>query len=178
MRQPSTRLVSGLAAIAIGLTACGAAAAGPAVDKAGSPASPPSPSACPPGAPTSLTANSWPAARTQLAPPGATSIRLCRYSSIPSRLVRSVLIGTRSTVGTLVAELDQLPPFKGSYACPNDDGSQVLALLAYPGGRRVTVLAHLRGCSPVANGSVVRTALGQPGQDGPKLLAQLERLTS
>jgi hypothetical protein len=177
MRQPPTRLVSALAAaIAIGLTACGAAtAAGPAAVKAGPP---PSPAACPPAAPTAIPPNSWAAARSELAPPGATSVRLCRYSSIPSRLVRSVLIGTRSTVTTLVAELDQLPPFKGSYACPNDDGSQVVALLTYPNGRRVTVVAHLRGCSPVANGSVVRTALGQPGQVGPKLLAQLARLTA
>jgi hypothetical protein len=198
MRQPPTRLVSGLAAIAIGLTACGVATAagpahgksnpppGPAHANAGAPPGPahansgppPSPDTCPPGAPTAISANPWPPARAQLAPPGATSIRLCRYSSIPSRLVRSVLIGTRGTVATLVDELDRLPPFKGSYACPNDDGSQIVALLAYPNARRVTVAVHLRGCSPVANGNLVRTALGQPGQDGPKLLAQLERLTS
>jgi hypothetical protein len=30
----------------------------------------------------------------------------------------------------------------------------------------------------VTNGDLIRTALGRPGQAGPKLLARLERLTS
>jgi hypothetical protein len=92
--------------------------------------------------------------------------------------VRSVLIGAHGTVASLVREFDRLPSFHGGYSCPVDDGSEVVALLAYPSGRRVTIGVHLRGCNVATNGDTTRTAMGQPGQPGPKLLARLKRLTS
>lgn len=125
-----------------------------------------------------MAANWWSPARAALAPPGAGEVRLCRYSRIPSHLVKSVLIGTRGTVASLVRQFDRLPSFKGTYSCPLDDGSQILALLAYPDGHRVTIDVHLKGCNPVSNGDVTRTALGRSGQSGRALLARLDRLTS
>jgi hypothetical protein len=71
--------------------------------------------------------------------------------------------------------LDQLPSFTGTTACPADDDSQILGLLAYPRGHRVTIDVHLRGCNQVTNGNLTRTALRRPG---PQLIARLERLTS
>jgi hypothetical protein len=122
--------------------------------------------------------NRWSPARAALAPAGADEVRLCRYSRIPSRLVKSVLIGAHGTVGSLVRQFARLPSFKGTYSCPLDDGSQIVALLAYPGGHRVTIDVHLKGCNPVSNGDVTRTALGLSGQPGPVLLARLARLTA
>jgi hypothetical protein len=132
--------------------------------------------------PSRLPANSWAAARAKLAPAGADAIRLCRYSGLnskpPLRLTRSVLIGRRATVASLTRQFNRLPSFKGAIACPVDDGSQILALFAYPSGRRMTIDVHLEGCSQATNGDATRTALGSRGQPGPKLVARLERLTS
>jgi hypothetical protein len=122
--------------------------------------------------------NPWPAARAELAPAGARAIRLCRYSPVPSRLVKSVLIARLATVRSLVRQFDRLPPFAGTFNCPVDDGSQIVALLAYPRGHRVAIEVRLRGCNAVSNGDLTRTALGRPGQPGPALLARLKRLTA
>jgi hypothetical protein len=45
-------------------------------------------------------------------------------------------------------------------ACPADDGSQILALLAYPNGSQVTIGVELTGCQRVTNGDPVRIANG------------------
>jgi hypothetical protein len=116
-----------------------------------------------------------------LAPAGASTIRLCRYAGRPHiALVSSRLLRDRRLVGGLARELDRLPPSPaGPVNCPNDDGSQILALLAYP-GRALTVSVDLAGCRLVTNGSVGRTAagMGSPATLGPQLVAQLERLVA
>jgi hypothetical protein len=44
-------------------------------------------------------------------------------------------------------QFNELPPFAaGAFACPADDGSQIVGLLAYPNGKRVTVTFELTGC--------------------------------
>jgi hypothetical protein len=83
-----------------------------------------------------------------------------------------VLLGERAAVTRLTGEFDELQPMRGGFACPVDDGSEIVALLAYPHGRSVTISVNLRGCNSVTNGDVFRTALGT------KLVAQLERLIS
>jgi hypothetical protein len=60
-----------------------------------------------------------------------------------------------------VRQFNELPPFPpGAFACPADDGSQIVGLLAYPNGKRVTVAFELTGCQGVRNGDVVRLANG------------------
>ncbi|HKN94005.1 MAG TPA: hypothetical protein VJU60_06730 [Thermoleophilaceae bacterium] len=79
----------------------------------------------------------------------------------------------------LVDEFDQLQPFPpGVAACPMDDGSFILALLAYPDGHRVRIEVDTTGCRLVSNGDVVRTASGFGTTAGPKLEHQLGRLTA
>jgi hypothetical protein len=142
------------------------------------------PPRCPLRAPSRISPESWSPARRQLAPSGASAIRLCRYSGLNGQprltLIRSITIDAASVVGELVRELDRLPSDHGVMACPADDGSEILALLAYPGDHAVTISVGLRGCETVTNGSVNRVALGlgSPPAFGPQLVSQLEHLTS
>ena len=115
----------------------------------------------------------WAAAHKQLAPAGSSTIRLCRYAGRPHiALVSSRLLGGRPLVAGLVRELDRLPAFPaGPVNCPNDNGSQILALIAYP-GHALTISVDLTGCRLVTNGSVGRTAagMGSPAAFGPQLV--------
>ena len=130
-----------------------------------------------------IPANSWALTRQVLAPPGASAIRLCRYSGFGAdprlRLIRSVLRTDASLVAELLGKLDRLPAAPGAFSCPADDGSEIILLLAYPDGHAVTVSVGLTGCERVTNGSAYRTAatIGAPPAVGPQLLAQLKRLT-
>jgi len=145
-------------------------------------ASVPTPAACSASATAALPAEQWSAARRVLAPAGAGAIRSCRYSGLNAHprlaLVGSRLLASRSGVHQLVTELDRLPSLHGAVACPNDDGSQILALLAYPGGHQVSISVGLTGCALVTNGTVHRTAagLGTPRAFGPQLLSSLDHL--
>jgi hypothetical protein len=127
-------------------------------------------------------AQRWSAARRQLAPAGATAIRLCRYSGLNAHprlmLLDSRVLESRSLVQQLVSEFDRLPSPTGAVACPADDLSQILAVLAYPARHQVTITVGLTGCALVTNGSVHRSAagIGSPRPFGPQLVAQLERL--
>ncbi len=140
------------------------------------------PVACSPKAPPSIRAAGWSAAHEELAPAGASAIRLCRYSDLNAHprlaLISSRLLRNPGIVRELVSKFDRLPSLSGAVACPNDDLSQILAVPAYPGGRQVTVSVGLTGCELVSNGSVYRTAagLGSPPGFGPQLVAQLEQL--
>lgn len=145
---------------------------------------PVAPAPCPAHAATTLRAPGWPAARSTLAPPGVVAIRLCRYSGLNARprlaLTRGRLFTGAARVTGLVRNLDRLPAFgPGAVACPNDDGSEILAILVYPSGRGQRISVGLGGCSAVTNGIVVRTAegFGVPRAYGPQLLAELVRLT-
>ena len=142
------------------------------------------PAACAETPPARMAVDRWAPARARLAPRGAVAIRLCRYSGLnshpPLALVRARLITDRALVDRLVGELDRLPATRGAVACPSDDGSQIVAQLAYDGGHRVAVRVGLSGCELVTNGSVHRIALGMgsPPAFGPQLVAQLKRLTT
>ncbi len=122
--------------------------------------------------------NHWPAARHELAPPGASEIRLCRYSGLNARallsLQGSALVRSARTRHRLVKRLDALPSALPIAACPNDSGAVIVAHLVYPAGRQVTVRIGLDGCRTATNGDVWRTAAGSVGD---RLIAQLERLT-
>lgn len=140
---------------------------------------PPAATVVPPRCPERVVAHlgpeQWAAARQRLAPARASAIRLCRYAG-PNARRPFALIGSRVVrggrlVSGLVGELDTLRPLpKGVISCPEDDGSQMLALLAYPSRQVVTISAGLTGCRIVTNGSVVRTA------SGSQLVGQLEGL--
>lgn len=94
-------------------------------------------------------------------------------------LISSRLLTDRGLVQELVADVNQLPSFTtGAVACPKDDRSQILALLAYSHGPPVMVSVDLGGCETVSNGAVERTAMGfgSPGQFGPQLVARLKNL--
>jgi len=122
--------------------------------------------------------NRWRAARHELAPPGPSVIRLCRYSGLDARpplsLLGSALVRSARTRHRLVRRLDSLPPPPSIAACPNDSDTAIVAHLAYPRGRQVTVRIGLDGCRTATNGDVWRTAAGSVGD---RLITQLERLT-
>ncbi len=130
-----------------------------------------------------IPAQGWPAAEHNLAPTGASAIRLCRYSGLndhpPLILVRARLLNRPRLVAQLVKRFDGLPSGpQGAVSCPADDGSEIVALVSYPGGHRVRISVGLTGCLGVSNGSVNRTASGygpHPAR-GPRLLAELKRL--
>jgi hypothetical protein len=154
----------------------------PAFTAAGAPAS--QPSACPPRALSHVSSDGWSAARAQLAPTGPVALRLCRYlgsdTSLPLGLARSRLLTQPKLIAHLVDEFDTLPPYpRRPFFCPLDDESQVLALLVYSGGERVTVALDRTGCRRVTNGDLVRIASGY--HDTPfaqRLNTELWKLTS
>jgi hypothetical protein len=142
------------------------------------------PAACSPNAPAGLPAERWTTAHQWLAPPGVGAIRLCRYSGLNAHprltLVSSRLLQSPALIDQLVTDFNRLPSLRGAVACPFDDGSQILALLAYPAGRQVSISVGLFGCALVTNGSVHRSAagFGSPPAFGPQLVTQLEQLLS
>ncbi len=146
------------------------------------PARPPHPPRCSQKEPQP-SAPGWSAAEHELAPAGASEIRLCRYSSLNAhpalRLTHARLLDQASLVTQLVRRFDGLPREpRRVFACPADDGSKIVALLSYPSGHQLQISVGLKGCELVTNGSVGRTAAGfgsHPNR-GPRLLAQLERL--
>ncbi len=124
-------------------------------------------------------------ARRDLAPAGATTIGLCRYSGLNGTprltLVRSRVLRAPSLVRELLGVFDRLPsPGSGVFHCPQDDASQIIAMLGYPRGRTVTISVELTGCQLVTNGSVRRIAagIGSPRPFGPRLVGQLKRLVA
>jgi hypothetical protein len=172
--------VSGLALVMAGAL-CLAVPVASAGDGAGP--APGHPTRCSAAAPPGAPAERWAAARHELAPAGASEIRLCRYSGLndhpPMTLVRSRLLGRGRLVAQLLSRFDGLPSGpRGAVSCPADDASQILALVAYPGGREVRISVGLTGCELVSNGSVHRTTsgYGPHPRRGPRLLAQLKRL--
>ena len=142
------------------------------------------PARCSRTAASRVRAGSWTPAQEELAPPGAGAIRLCRYSGLNARprlrLTRSVLRSDPSLIAELVREFDRLPSAQGTIACPADDGSEIVAQLAYPDGHAVTIRVGMTGCEIVSNGRVYRIAagFGSPPAFGPQLVAQLKRLTA
>jgi hypothetical protein len=130
-----------------------------------------------------VTPNAWAQARERLAPAGPDAIRLCRYSGLThppwNGLVGSRLLSDPALVNKLVRQINELPPFPpGGFRVPADDGAQILALLAYPNRKRVTIAFELTGCRGVTNGDLVRLAngYGPHPEVGPRLLTELKQL--
>ena len=114
----------------------------------------------------------------QLVPGTPCAIVLSRYRGLPARpgtqLVARVRVRRASLLVELASEFDALRPMPpGSYACPEDNGSEIEATLKYPRQQALEVAIALSGCRTVARGQVHRWAAQPPGG---KLLAQLERL--
>ena len=132
------------------------------------------PARCSPHPPAHVKPSAWKATRHVIAPHGASAVRLCRYSGLgdtPGALLRDVEVTRPKVVRRLVRRLDALPPAAGMYACPNDDGRQVVAHFAYPDGHHLTVAVGLSGCRIATNGRLAGIAT-------PALLRQLRRLTA
>lgn len=142
------------------------------------------PLACPARVLFHVPKNDWAPANRELAPKGAAVLRLCGYpganSAVPLQLERARLVSDERLVSHLVDEFDALPPYpKAGLFCALDDSSQVLALLAYPGGQQVTVALDETGCNRVTNGDVVRIASGYANTPvGPRLVAELRALAA
>jgi hypothetical protein len=135
-------------------------------------------------APQSVAANSWAAARTQLVPPGATAVLICRYAGLNAHprfaLVGEAQVRVRVLTNELTREFDELPAWKPTImiVCPDDRGTQITAQFSYPRGRAVTVASATSGCFNVSNGDISRAG-GEFGRPvGPKLLKQLQSLSN
>lgn len=139
----------------------------------------PAVSDCPQRSPAVPVHQAWAPANLTIAPAGATSVRVCRYSGLnahpPLRLTAGVLIRDRAEVDRIVWRLDRLTAGPtGPVACPSDDLSQIRVVLAYPGRRTVPVSVGLAGCGIVTNGAVNRTVAGVGNQPGPLLIRELK----
>jgi hypothetical protein len=119
-----------------------------------------------------------PGLRRRLVPRGPSSVSLCRYSArygrrvpVAGRLLRKRSYGA-GVAKLLTRAFDRLqPPREGAVSCPNDDGSALLALFAYPHRLPVAVTISLSGCPSARNGVVV-------AEPTASLIARLERLVS
>jgi hypothetical protein len=113
----------------------------------------------------------------KLVPAGARRAVLCRYAGLndpsPHALAGSGALRSRRRVRALATRFNRLPePGPQARACPNDDGSVVIARFGYRRAPEVTVWTGLSGCSQVTNGALTRLAIGHPG-----LVARLKQLT-
>ena len=122
-----------------------------------------------------------PAAMTALVPSGASSVLLCRYRGLnpdPRRhgtLADSRLITAARVVRQLSRRLDALPSMPpGTYSCPSDDASELIAFFHYRRSSDDPVIVQLLGCGGVTNGYLHRWTAKDPG---PRLERQLLKLT-
>lgn len=139
---------------------------------------PTDPAGCPRHSPAAPTRQSWAPARLTLAPGGATSLQVCRYSGLNARPRQALTAGARirqqAEVDRVVWRLDRLTPGPpGPVSCPSDDESQIRVVLGYPGAQTVTISVGLSGCGAVTNGAVGRSDAGVANQPGPVLLREL-----
>ena len=144
------------------------------------------PENCPPRRPRRIVRTSWLPAHHELMPPGAVAARLCSYSghgNSQSRfprlsLTRSRLVDTAGPLAELAADFNALPPLPYPLIqCPLGDGSEIVAFIVYPGGRRLTITLRNDGCPEVTNGALLRSAY--PLAHNPpaeKLYDELHRL--
>jgi hypothetical protein len=178
-----TAIVSSIAVAALAGCAAPASSGRSTTTRTSKAAAAPAPRACPASGPSKLASPSWPAAKSKLVPAGASALRLCRYAGLNATprlaLLDQTLVQQHKHVARLVGELDALVPFPpGAFACPADDGSQILVLASYPAHHQLRVSVALTGCGTATNGSVISTTANAGNNPhGPKLLAQLKRLT-
>jgi hypothetical protein len=125
------------------------------------------------------TSSGVPGADATLAPDGAVSVLICRYSGLnasrPLSLAGSRRLREGAVLDRLIGRFRRLAPVpSGVTSCPDDDGSLATARFRYPDGTRVLVSVALYGCTVATNGSISRWAVFDPG---PKLIQQLRHLT-
>jgi hypothetical protein len=153
-----------------------------ALGSSGAGATVPASTGCPAHPLIELPVNPWPATHSTLAPPGASTIRLCRYGPFPSRgqraLAGSAEVRSASVIKSLTAALDGLPAADRLAFCPMDNGSEIDMSLSYPGRDRHGdfIRVELTGCENATNGPVTRTAARTAA--GQRLLATLRSLAS
>lgn len=123
----------------------------------------------------------------KLVPAGARQVLLCRYSGLggypkligsgPFRLIAHHLITNHATLDSLASELNALKPASGVRACPNDNGTAIVAFFRYGSAPDADdpVTINLSGCSSVTNGRLQRSAVSSPGF---RLVRQLEALAA
>ncbi len=120
---------------------------------------------------------------TELVPAGVRQVLLCRYSAaglapesvLPGRLIVHRLVAKLATVKSLASGLDALKTLPGSYSCPADNGTAIIAFFRYRTKSDDPVTIGLSGCLSVTNGHLNRLAgITAPGRN---LLRQLEALT-
>jgi hypothetical protein len=104
-------------------------------------------------------------AAQSLVPTGAREVWLCRYSGVglDPATARRLQAHRRTTDRTKVAELtdafNALRPMVGVSSCPDDNGTQVIAIFARyrgTGAAADPVTIDLTGCKTTTNGHVVR----------------------
>jgi hypothetical protein len=114
-----------------------------------------------------------------MVPSGAVRLRLCRYSGAnaprPLRLARSRLIRNVSLIDRLTHELNTLPPARGTYHCPLDDGSEIVLRFGYRARTPRQVVVGLTGCQFITN---LWTDTSGPSPQSARLVRQLTALTS
>ena len=120
---------------------------------------------CPTHPASTVSPNRWPPAHLKLLPPGATTLRLCRFDGYagtsPPKLASSSEITSTKLIAQLTHDLNALPAYlKLALPCPMDNGAQVDVLATYRDGEHVTVDYESTGCNRVTNGDVVRIANG------------------
>ena len=151
--RPRPLIPLSLATLALAIAAAAAAATAPSAQQ------------CPTRSLSAVAPDSWAPARHELLPPGAATLRLCRFSGFAGtrqpKLAGSRELRSAAQIAQLTHDLDALPPYpKLALPCPLDNGSQVDVLAAYPSGRGVTVSYDSTGCNRVTNGDVVSIANG------------------
>jgi hypothetical protein len=97
------------------------------------------------------------ASATTILPPGARTLRLCRYlserSSAPGRLLADVLVERPSIIEALTNALD-VGPFLTATGCPvrGSPAAVVVVRAAYPTRAARAVLVQLTDCQDITNG--------------------------
>ena len=124
----------------------------------------PAPAACPDREPPSPLRSARPGAGDELVPAGQDTVLLCRFAGLNGPGPRLGLLGAvrltdGSTVNDLAAQMNQLPRgASGPVACPEDDGSEILAGFGYSAGPSDPVTVSLTGCTAATNGQISRVA--------------------
>jgi hypothetical protein len=84
--------------------------------------------------------------------PGAVALRLCEYYGFnwggrPRALRRDRLIRNAATIAGVIRRFDALPlNRRGTFHCPNDDGSELGLVFGYPGRSTSGIAVQLTGC--------------------------------
>jgi hypothetical protein len=82
----------------------------------------------------------------------------------------------RSLLQRLTNEFNALPiPPKGTYSCPDDDGSEIVAVMKYTHHRLLRLGITLTGCPEARRGPLTRSALGHAGE---ALIGELEHIVA